>query len=100
MKAFPWIASYPEGARWDMALSPRRVDQLLSDAARRWPAQPSLDFQGRRMSYQELDRRVDELAAGLQYLGVGPGVHVGLYLPNTPHYVVSFFAVLSFIQVA
>ncbi|MBV5293797.1 MAG: long-chain fatty acid--CoA ligase [Curvibacter lanceolatus] len=94
MKAFPWIASYPEGARWDMALSPRRVDQLLSDAARRWPAQPALDFQGRRMSYQELDRRVDELAAGLQYLGVGPGVHVGLYLPNTPHYVVSFFAVL------
>ena len=32
---------------------------------------------------------------GLQQLGVGPGVHVGLYLPNTPHYVIAFFGVLK-----
>ena len=25
---------------------------------------------------------------------MGPGVHVGLHLPNTPHFVISFFAVL------
>ena len=26
---------------------------------------------------------------------VKPGVHVGLYLPNTPHYTVAFFGVLK-----
>ncbi len=31
----------------------------------------------------------------MQKLGVGPGVHVGLYLPNTPHYVIAFFGVLK-----
>ena len=26
---------------------------------------------------------------------MGPGVHVGLYLPNTPHYVIAFFGVMK-----
>src|SRR5271166_6968820 len=39
--------------------------------------------------------RWDRAAAGFQKLGVGPGVHVGLYLPNTPHYPIAFFGVLK-----
>ena len=50
---------------------------------------------GRRIKYAELDALADRAAAGLQALGVGPGVHVGLYLPNTPHYVIAFFGVLK-----
>ena len=34
-------------------------------------------------------------ATGFQKLGVGPGAHVGLYLPNTPHYPIAFFGVLK-----
>ena len=34
-------------------------------------------------------------ARGLQLLGVQPGIHVGLYLPNTPHYAIAFFGVLK-----
>ena len=30
----------------------------------------------------------------MQAAGVGPGVNVGLHLPNTPHFVIAFFAVL------
>lgn len=35
------------------------------------------------------------MARGFQEVGVRPGVRVGLYLPNTPHYIISFFAVLK-----
>ena len=31
---------------------------------------------------------------GLRALGVGPGVSVGLHLPNTPHFLIAFFGVL------
>ncbi|HEY4069171.1 MAG TPA: long-chain fatty acid--CoA ligase, partial [Burkholderiaceae bacterium] len=34
-------------------------------------------------------------AKGFQDLGVGPGVHVGLFMPNTPHYPIAFFGVLK-----
>ena len=47
------------------------------------------------LTYAELNALADRFAAGLQKLGVGPGVHVGLYLPNTPHYVIAFFGVLK-----
>src|SRR6476619_8299565 len=50
---------------------------------------------GKRVSYRELGDYVSRAACGLQLLGVKPGVHVGLYLPNTPHYIIAFFAVLK-----
>ena len=44
---------------------------------------------------RELGALTDRVAKGLQQLGVKPGVHVGLFLPNTPHYVIAFFGVLK-----
>lgn len=91
----PWIKSYPDGVRWDAELPLMPVQQLLDDAARRWPDHPALEFMGRIISYSEFGHLVNRAAKGLQQLGVGPGVHVGLYLPNTPHYPIAFFAALK-----
>ena len=91
----PWIKSYPEGVRWDIEIEPGPVQKILDDTAAKWPERPALDFMGKRISYRELHDHVGRAAKGLQALGVGPGVHVGLYLPNTPHYVIAFFGVLK-----
>lgn len=95
MTDFPWIASYPAGVRWDAELPVMPVPQLLDHALEKWPDHPALDFMGKKTSYRELHALVEKAAAGFQQLGVKPGVHVGLFLPNTPHYVISFFAVLK-----
>jgi long-chain acyl-CoA synthetase len=95
MADFPWTQSYPPGVRWNAALPLMPVQQILDEAVARWPQRPALDFMGRVLSYQELGALVDRAAAGLQRLGVGPGVHVGLYLPNSPHYPIAFFGVLK-----
>src|SRR5438445_13666053 len=50
---------------------------------------------GRTVSYPEFDALANRAAKGLQRLGVGPGVHVGLYLPNSPHYPIAFFGVMK-----
>jgi long-chain acyl-CoA synthetase len=92
---FPWIKSYPPGVHWDAELPVMPVPQLLDDAAAKWPDHPALDFMERKISYRELLSLVNRAAKGFQQLGVGPGVHVGLYLPNTPHYVIAFFGVLK-----
>ncbi|HKX45054.1 MAG TPA: long-chain fatty acid--CoA ligase [Burkholderiaceae bacterium] len=91
----PWIKSYPKGVRWDAELPLLPVQQLLDDAVERWPEHPALEFMGRTLTYRELGQLADRAAKGLQALGVGPGVHVGLYLPNTPHYAIAFFGVLK-----
>ena len=95
MPALPWIKSYPAGVRWDIAIAPMPVQQILDDAVARWPDRPALEFMGKRTTYRELSALVDRAAKGLQQLGVGPGIHVGLYLPNTPHYVIAFFGILK-----
>jgi len=92
--ARPWLAHYPPGMDWHAALPAAAVTELLDEAVRRWPERPALEFMGRVISYAELGRLVDGFAAGLQREGVGPGVHVGLYLPNTPHHAIAFFGVL------
>lgn len=91
----PWTKHYPAGMAWDAELPLMPVPALLHEAVKRWPDKPALDFMGQLISYREFGHKVERLAAGLQQLGVGPGVHVGLYLPNTPHYAMAFFAVLE-----
>ena len=95
MADHPWIKSYPKGVRWDAELPLMPVQQLLDDAVRRWPENPAIEFMGRTLNYREFGDLVNRAAKGFQDLGVGPGVHVGLYLPNTPHYPIAFFGVLK-----
>ena len=93
--AHVWEKSYPSGVRWDTPLPPAvPLDSLLETAATRWPDRIAIDFYDRTFTYRELHDLAARAAKGLQTLGVGPGVHVGLHLPNTPHFVICFFAVL------
>ncbi|MES1162484.1 MAG: AMP-binding protein, partial [Rhizobacter sp.] len=95
MADHPWIKSYPKGVHWDADLPLMPVQQLLDDAVKRWPDNPAIEFMGRTLTYREFGELADRAAKGFQDLGVGPGVHVGLYLPNTPHYAIAFFGVLK-----
>jgi long-chain acyl-CoA synthetase len=95
MDGMPWIKSYPPGVRWDAEIPLKPVQQILEESASKWPNNPAVDFMGRKISYSELDDLANRAAKGLQKLGVKPGVHVGLYLSNTPHYLVGLFGVLK-----
>jgi long-chain acyl-CoA synthetase len=68
---------------------------ILEESAKKWADKPALEFMGRQINYRELNDLANHAAKGLQNLGVKPGVHVGLYLPNTPHYVIAFFGVMK-----
>jgi acyl-CoA synthetase (AMP-forming)/AMP-acid ligase II len=45
------------------------------------------------LSYSELDRAADEIAADLDHHGIGPGDLVALVLPSTPDYVAIYIAI-------
>lgn len=65
---------------------------LLRDAARRFAEREALVEGARRLSYRELDARVDRLAAGLHGLGLRSGDNVLLQLPNGIAFVEACFA--------
>ena len=79
----------------DSPVVSRPLYALLDDAAERFSANPCLDFLGRRYRYRDVARLVARATRGLQAIGVLPGTRVGLMLPNTPYFVVLYFAVLK-----
>ncbi len=90
----PWLKHYPAHVRWDRSYEGMPVHALLEDAAAAFPDRPHLEFMGRVYRYRESLDLVRRLAAGLQEIGVGRGVRVGLFMPNCPQFVISYYAVL------
>ncbi|HYB09608.1 MAG TPA: long-chain fatty acid--CoA ligase, partial [Alphaproteobacteria bacterium] len=91
----PWLKAYPPGVPSTVEVVERPLWALLDDSVATYPDNPALEFLGKTYSYRELGRLVDRAAAGFQGLGVGPGVKVGLFLPNCPYFVICYYAVLK-----
>jgi acyl-CoA synthetase (AMP-forming)/AMP-acid ligase II len=68
------------------------LGQLLTNAARRRPEAPAVTQGDRRLSYAELDGRVDALAHGLTALGLVPGDRVAVLMNNCPELLETMFA--------
>lgn len=92
---YPWEASYPEGLSWRFDARPRPLYGLLDDAVTAYPERRCLSFLGKTYSYSEVGTLVAQAAKGFQDLGVTRGVKVGLFLPNSPYFVICFYAVLK-----
>ena len=92
--SYPWLAHYPAGVNWHQQIAPAPLYQLLERAAERHPSRICTNFLGRTITYGDMSRLVDRAAAGLAALGVTKGTKVGLFLPNSPTFVVFYFATL------
>ena len=82
---------------WGEAASPR-FHTVLDAIAFQFAHQPherAVMWQGRAMTYGELDHASNTLAAALQAKGVGPGSVVGLYLKRSIPMVVGIVAVMK-----
>ena len=90
----PWLRRYPEGVDWGAEIPVKPLHALFDDARARYPNNPCIDFLGRKFTFAEIGKQIDRAAAGFAKLGVGPGVKVGLFLPNCPQFVVAYFGVL------
>src|SRR5262249_49080007 len=91
----PWLSAYPKGIEWQQTFTPVPLYRLLDEAVARYPSRPCTQFLARTLTYGEIGRAVDCAAAGLQRLGIAKNSKVGLLLPNSPTYIVYYFAALK-----
>lgn len=73
------------------------VDNIVGKHARRHPDKVAVRWEGdageeRRITYAELAREVDGVAAGLRALGAGEGSRIAIYLPMVPEAAVILLA--------
>jgi long-chain acyl-CoA synthetase len=97
----PWLRSYPPDVAHTLAPYPARsLYSLLADSAARFPSATAIAFHvpgapmGASMTYAELMGQVDQLSRVFASIGVKRGDRVGLILPNSPHFVVAYYAAL------
>ncbi|HEU0053830.1 MAG TPA: amino acid adenylation domain-containing protein, partial [Longimicrobium sp.] len=71
------------------------VHQLFEAQVARTPEAIAIVFEGRRLTYAELNARANRLAHHLRALGVGPEARVALVMPRSPELVEAELAVLK-----
>jgi long-chain acyl-CoA synthetase len=94
-RPYPWEASYPEGVSWEVDIEAKALPAIVDEAVSSFSGRPCLDFLGKKYSYKEFGNLVARAAKGFQKLGVAKGVRVGLFLPNSPYYVICYHAILK-----
>lgn len=90
-----WKTRYNHPTPWDQFFSPLAAHDMFFRAAGRVGDAPLIDFLGRKYSYAEVASGVTRVAKGLQDMGYGPGDHIGLFLPNVPHYVAAYYGIMA-----
>ena len=89
----PWFETWRPGVPKSLEPYPDvSVFSLLADSAAGFPDRPAIAFLGKHISFRELLAEVERFSAVLAGLGVKKGDRVGLLLPNSPQYVIAWYA--------
>ncbi len=70
------------------------MENMLQETASRYPDNPAIIYEGKRICYKELNGFVDALAYHLKGLGIKKGDKVAIMLSNCPEFIISYFAAL------
>ncbi|HYO56996.1 non-ribosomal peptide synthetase, partial [Archangium sp.] len=76
-------------------LSDARLHELVEAQVDRTPDAPAVSYEGRQLTYRELDERANQLAHHLRSLGVSPEVPVAVCMERSLEMVVGLLAILK-----
>ncbi len=91
----PWIAHYDKGVPASIDYPKEPLFHLLEESARKYPDRACTIFKGAVVSYKEMNEKTDRIAAALADMGVKKGDRVGIFMPNTPQFVMAYFGILK-----
>ncbi|HMZ08222.1 MAG TPA: AMP-binding protein, partial [Anaerolineales bacterium] len=91
----PWLAHYDKGVPQTIDYPKAPLSYFLEEAARKYPDRACTIFKGAVISYREVNKMSDSMAAALVEMGVKKGDRVGIFMPNLPQFVVAYFGILK-----
>jgi long-chain acyl-CoA synthetase len=91
----PWVKHYPVGVEWNSQFLGHPLTAALDAALARYSRRPCCNFLGKTTTYVDIGQQINKAAAGLQSIGVVKGTKVGLLLPNSPTFIVYYYAILK-----
>ncbi|MCH7663768.1 MAG: long-chain fatty acid--CoA ligase [Chloroflexi bacterium] len=95
MEQRPWTKNYDDGVPDEVEIPDYPIFKFLELTAEKYPDKACTIFKGAEISYAEMNDLTDRLAAGFDSIGIGKGDRVGMYIPNTPQFVMVYYALLK-----
>jgi long-chain acyl-CoA synthetase len=92
---FVWEKHYPPGLAWDTPIGVETIQALFARAVADHASRTAIEFRDRPISFAELGRAVDAMAAVFLTRGLRPQEAIAVYLPNSPLHPIAFFGGLK-----
>jgi long-chain acyl-CoA synthetase len=89
----PWLARYPSYVKPELELPAPNALAMFTASARAKPERAAIHYLDNTITYSELDRSSDALAAMLADRGIGRGDRVAVYLQNVPQFPLAMLAI-------
>ncbi len=71
------------------------IHELVHTAASVTPNKPATTMYGTEITFSDLRRQIVRVANALSGLGMKKGDRVGVHLPNSPQYIIAYYAAMS-----
>jgi len=91
----PWLSHYDEGVPPEIVIPNISLVDLFKEAVATYGESVCTIYQDRTLTYQQIDMQSDGVARYLLSNGLEKGERVGIILPNTPTFVVSYYGILK-----
>ena len=95
MNAKPWLTHYDKGVPQTVEIPNAPLFHFLEESARKYPDRACTIFKGAVITYKEMNELTDRVAAALVDMGVKRGDRVGIFMPNTPQFVIAYYGILK-----
>lgn len=79
----PRNIEYPEGGLYD----------VVYESSCKWPHNTALQYFDNEITYKELIKKINKVAAALKQLGAEKGDYITVCMPNTPEAIYMFYAI-------
>lgn len=89
---FAWHKHYPKNAPPGCHYPQMRVEEFLRRTADAFPHRAAIHFYSTTWTFKELRERVERVAGRFRAMGIQPGDRALFVLPNSPEFVVAWFA--------
>jgi len=91
----PWLAHYDKGVPHSVEIPNAPLFHFLEESARKYPDRACTIFKGAVITFKEMNEITNSVAAALVEMGVKQGDRVGIFMPNTPQFVMAYYGILK-----
>lgn len=90
-----WQRNYDKGVPTTIEYPKAPLFSFLEEDARKYPDRACTIFKGAVVTFKEMNAITDRIAAALVAMGVKKGDRVGIFMPNTPQFVMVYYGILK-----